>query len=156
MPMTTWPMRSFGTLVRRRAAAMAMPPSWVAEKRGNRPGARLPWRRSARGRRRPPSRMRIASCPMAPPLLVQEDRRYPGPVLDEVPHADVHVDRALAAPEAPALHAESLGEGEPQPLADHVHQDGVDGERAVAQVHGREALGDGQGSRVRGPEPHLA
>ena len=83
-------------------ALMAMPPSWVAVKREKSPGSWLLIRMSARGVRRAPSRMTMDSLLAhdRPPLLVQEDRRDAGTVLDEVRHADVVVDGLLAAREA--------------------------------------------------------
>src|SRR5512138_3045512 len=156
MPITTWPIRAVGTPLLASVARIAIPPSWVVEKREKSPGARLSTRMSARGSRRPPSTMTIASCAMDHPLLVQEHRGDPRTVLDEVLHADVHVDGALAAPEAAALDAEALGERQPQPGEEDVHEDLVDRERAVAEVHVGEPLRDRHRRRIDRGEPRGA
>src|SRR5689334_20497813 len=102
---------------------MAMPPSWVAEKRAYSPGSRLFTRRSARGRRRPPSTITIASLAMAVTSLVQEGRRDARAVLDEVLHADVHVDGGLAAAEPARLDREPLAQRPREPIPQHVDED---------------------------------
>ena len=84
-------------------ALMARPPSWVVEKRENSPGSRLLIEDV--GARQPAPAVEdddgVLSHDPAP-SLVQEGRRHARPVLDEVPHADVHVDGPLAAAEARA------------------------------------------------------
>ena len=91
-------------------------------------------------------------------LLVQERRRNARAVLDEVLHADVHVDGAPGSgrsppPRPPAPRASGIA----RPSAHHVDQDGVDGERAVAEVERAAASpAPPSGSGSTGRELHLA
>src|SRR5688572_4541864 len=114
MPITTWPTRVLSSAVLSRAAWIAWPPSWVAVKPEKRPGVLLSTRMSARGVRRPPSRITMLVSPtMAAPIpsLVQECRRHARAILDEILHADIQVNRSLAAAEAMGLQLQALGEG---------------------------------------------
>src|SRR3972149_1321608 len=72
------------------------------------------------------------------PSLVEELRRHARAVLDEVLHADVVVDGALARAEAFRLHPHPLRERPGEAAAEHTHQDRVDRQRGVAELAERQ------------------
>ncbi len=72
--------------------------------------------------------IRVAHHGSLPPLLVHEGRRDPGTVLDEVLHADVVVHGVPAARETVGFYLEAGAERFRQAIANHVHQDRIDGQ----------------------------
>src|SRR5262245_15643821 len=123
MPMTTWPISSRSIRVAASAPRIASPPSWVVDRRENRPGALLSTRMAARGRRRAPSRMTIGLSLSMEASLVKERGRHARAVLHEVLHPDVHVDGRAAAAEAVGLDRQPLGERPGQAAQEDVAQD---------------------------------
>src|SRR5205823_1414537 len=148
MPMTAWPTSDASIFVCASVARIASPPSCVAESVEKRPGDLLSTRMSARGSRRAPSRMTIDSVAMLVcSLLVQKRGRHARAVLDEVLHADIHVDGLLAAAKALGLDAQTDRKLLAQPALHDVDDDGIDRRRAMSDVHWRDRFGQ-RGGRL--------